>query len=82
LIVPSNCSLIGRANRVFTFFQPLVIDGRGHLLGRLAAVVAKTLLHGQKVVVVRTEQINISGSFYRNKRKTNLQKPSPAHHVQ
>jgi large subunit ribosomal protein L13Ae len=39
------------------------------LLGRLAAVVAKTLLQGQKVVVVRCENINISGSFYRNKRK-------------
>lgn len=38
-------------------------------MGRLAAIVAKTLLQGQKVVVVRTEQINISGSFYRNKLK-------------
>lgn len=49
--------------------KPLVIDGRGHLLGRLAAIVAKTLLHGQHVVVVRCEGINISGSFYRNKLK-------------
>uniref|UniRef100_A0A0B6ZAX1 Large ribosomal subunit protein uL13 n=1 Tax=Arion vulgaris TaxID=1028688 RepID=A0A0B6ZAX1_9EUPU len=49
--------------------QPLVIDGRGHLLGRLAAVVAKTLLNGQRVVVVRCEGINISGNFYRNKLK-------------
>jgi len=24
--------------------KPLVIDGRGHLLGRLAAIIAKTLL--------------------------------------
>merc|ERR1712037_341678 len=45
------------------------IDGRGHLLGRLAAITAKTLLMGQKVVVVRCEGINISGSFYRNKLK-------------
>lgn len=37
-------------------------------MGRLAAVVAKTILQGQKVVVVRCENINISGSFYRNKR--------------
>ncbi|KAH9418308.1 60S ribosomal protein L13A [Dermatophagoides pteronyssinus] len=49
--------------------KSLIIDGRGHLLGRLAAIVAKTLLQGQKVVVVRCEGINISGSFYRNKLK-------------
>lgn len=49
--------------------KPLVIDGRGHLLGRLASIVAKSLLQGQRVVVVRCEGINISGSFYRNKLK-------------
>jgi len=49
--------------------KPLIIDGRGHLLGRLAAITAKTLLQGQKVVIVRCEGINISGSFYRNKLK-------------
>lgn len=32
--------------------QVLVLDGRGHLLGRLAAIVAKQVLLGQKVVVV------------------------------
>uniref|UniRef100_A0A674J543 Large ribosomal subunit protein uL13 n=1 Tax=Terrapene triunguis TaxID=2587831 RepID=A0A674J543_9SAUR len=47
----------------------LVIDGRGHLLGRLAAMVAKQVLLGRKVVVVRCEGINISGNFYRNKLK-------------
>merc|ERR1712080_781180 len=41
----------------------------GHLLGRLASIVAKTALQGQRVVVVRCEEINISGSFYRNKLK-------------
>ncbi|OWK50031.1 60S ribosomal protein L13a [Lonchura striata] len=45
----------------------LVIDGRGHLLGRLAAIVAKQVLLGRRVVVVRCEGINISGNFYRNK---------------
>ncbi|GFQ89036.1 60S ribosomal protein L13a [Trichonephila clavata] len=49
--------------------KAIVIDGRGHLLGRLAAVVAKTLLNGQKVVVVRCEGLNISGSFFRSKLK-------------
>lgn len=33
--------------------QPILIDGAGHLLGRLAAIVAKTTLTGQRVVVVR-----------------------------
>ncbi|KAF5894288.1 60S ribosomal protein L13a [Clarias magur] len=47
----------------------LVIDGRGHLLGRLAAIVSKQVLLGHKVVVVRCEGINISGNFYRNKLK-------------
>eukprot|EP00055_Hartaetosiga_balthica_P018414 m.134200 g.134200 ORF g.134200 m.134200 type:complete len:199 (-) comp9525_c0_seq1:329-925(-) len=51
------------------FEKQVVIDARGHLLGRLASVVAKELLNGQNVVVVRCEGINISGSFYRNKLK-------------
>merc|ERR1712002_1098843 len=49
--------------------KPIVIDGRGHLFGRLAAIVAKTTLAGQRVVIVRCEDINMSGSFYRNKLK-------------
>lgn len=40
----------------------IVIDGKGHLLGRLASICAKQLLIGKKIVVVRTEQIVISGS--------------------
>lgn len=51
-------------------FQPVVvIDGKGHLLGRLASLVAKQLLNGQKIVVVRCEALNISGEFFRNKLK-------------
>lgn len=46
----------------------VVIDGKGHLLGRLASTVAKQLLNGQKIVVVRCEQLNISGEFFRAKR--------------
>jgi len=41
------------------------------LLGRLASIVAKQLLSGQRVVVVRTEELNIAGSFYRAKLKYN-----------
>merc|ERR1712151_109571 len=43
-----------------------IIDGRGHMLGRLASIVAKELLNGQRVAVVRCEAINISGSLFRN----------------
>merc|ERR1711963_1273983 len=49
--------------------KPVVIDGRGHLMGRLASIVAKFILNGNKVVVVRCEGINMSGNFYRNKLK-------------
>jgi len=38
-------------------------------LGRLASTVAKELLNGQHVVCVRAEDINISGSLFRNKLK-------------
>jgi large subunit ribosomal protein L13Ae len=46
----------------------VVIDGKGHLLGRLTSIVAKQLLLGKKIVVVRAEQILISGSctLYQN----------------
>ena len=40
----------------------VIIDGKGHLLGRLASIVSKQLLFGKKIVVVRTEEILISGS--------------------
>jgi large subunit ribosomal protein L13Ae len=65
-----------------TFEKTVVIDGKGHLLGispvlstvltaagRLASIVAKQILNGQHVVVVRCEELNISGEFFRNKLK-------------
>lgn len=52
-----------------SFEKVVVVDGKGHLLGRLASIVAKQLLSGQRVVVVRCEELNISGSFFRNKLK-------------
>ena len=51
-----------------TFEKEIVIDGKGHLMGRLASTIAKQILNGQKVTVVRCEEINVSGSFFRNKR--------------
>lgn len=56
------------------------MDGKGHLLGRLASTVAKQLLNGQKVVVVRCEQLNISGEFFRAKR-TSTNPPGPELHT-
>lgn len=52
-----------------TFETVITIDGKGHLLGRLASTVAKQLLEGQKIVVVRCEALNISGEFFRAKLK-------------
>ena len=51
------------------FLDSVLIDGRTHMLGRLASIVAKELLCGQKIVVVRCEQIVVSGSLMRNKVK-------------
>lgn len=47
--------------RVEMFEKEVVIDCKGHIMGRLASVVAKELLSGQKVVCVRCEEINITG---------------------
>ncbi|EGR31204.1 hypothetical protein IMG5_115900 [Ichthyophthirius multifiliis] len=51
------------------FDKLVVIDAQGHLLGRLASYVAKELLSGQRIVVVRAEGINVSGSLFRNRVK-------------
>ena len=48
---------------------PVIIDAKDHMLGRLSSYVAKMILNGKRVVVVRCEEINISGNFYRNKLK-------------
>ncbi len=47
----------------------VIVDARGHLMGRLASYVAKQLEIGQKVVIVRCEQMLISGNHFRNKLK-------------
>merc|ERR1711934_1203678 len=56
------------------FEKLIVIDCRGHLLGRLASFVAKEALAGQKIMLVRCEELNISGSFIRNKLHRLIQK--------
>eukprot|EP01084_Bolivina_argentea_P187863 323514_1 len=49
--------------------KAVLLDGRGHLMGRMASVIAKQLLQGKHITVVRCEQINISGPFIRNKKR-------------
>lgn len=49
--------------------KPIVIDCRDHLHGRLCSVVAKELLAGQKIILVRCEEMIISGSLVRNQTK-------------
>jgi len=51
------------------FEKVVVIDGKGHLLGRLASILAKELQNGQPIVIVRAEEVNISGSLFRNQLK-------------
>lgn len=48
------------------FDKVIVVDCRGHLMGRVASLLAKELLCGQKVVLVRAEEMNLSGSIARN----------------
>lgn len=40
----------------------IVVDGENMIMGRLASVIAKKLLEGNRVVVVNAEKIVISGS--------------------
>ncbi|XP_073283666.1 large ribosomal subunit protein uL13y-like [Primulina huaijiensis] len=47
----------------------VVVDARHHMLGRLSSILAKELLNGQKVVVVRCEEICLSGGLVRQKMK-------------
>ncbi|KAL7497061.1 hypothetical protein ACHAWT_008437 [Skeletonema menzelii] len=49
--------------------KPIVIDCRDHMHGRLCSIVAKELLAGQKIVLVRCEDMVISGSLVRNQTK-------------
>jgi large subunit ribosomal protein L13Ae len=58
-----------KTSKAMSFAKQMVVDCRGHLLGRLASIVAKEILNGQQVVLVRAEDINMSGSLYRAKLK-------------
>lgn len=56
------------------FEKVVVLDGKDHILGRLAAVVAKQLLNGQRVVIVRAEKIVLTGQIERHLRSWALYK--------
>ena len=47
----------------------VVIDAKGHLLGRLASYVAKQLQTGQRIVIVRCEKTLMSGIHFSHKLK-------------
>merc|ERR1712216_592497 len=75
---------MGRREATMAPGEVVVIDCAGHMLGRLASIIAKQLLYGQKVVAVRCEKITVSGGFVRQKmkyerfrRKRHLTAPRP-----
>ena len=45
----------------------IVVDAKGHLVGRMASIIAKQLQLGQRIVIVRCEKAIYSGKHYRNK---------------
>ena len=42
----------------------MIINGEGHILGRLASVVSKQLLEGEEIVVLNAEKIMLTGNKY------------------
>ena len=46
------------------FDKEVIIDAKGHMMGRMAAMVAKELLNGQRVVIVRAEEALLSGLLF------------------
>jgi len=66
-----------------------VVDLKDHVLGRAAAIIAKQLLLGKRITVVRADQLTIAGTEIRNKikylnflrkRKLTNPKKGPFHH--
>eukprot|EP00924_Labyrinthula_sp_SR-Ha-C_P008482 snap_masked-scaffold_32-processed-gene-1.12-mRNA-1 protein AED:0.03 eAED:0.03 QI:127/1/1/1/0/0/2/132/201 len=47
------------------FERHLIIDAKDHLVGRLAAYIAKSLLNGQTISVTRCELLCLSGTMHR-----------------
>ena len=47
------------------YAKEVVVYAHHHMLSRLSSILAKELLHGQRVVVVRCEEICMSGVLVR-----------------
>merc|ERR1719335_1096367 len=58
------------------FESVVVVDCKNHLLGRLCCTIAKELLNGQHVVLVRCEEAVVSGSLIRRKGPLHYRAPS------
>ena len=46
-----------------------IVDLKSHIMGRAASIVAKQLLMGRRITVVRCDELNINGTEIRNKIK-------------
>merc|ERR1712153_162531 len=57
---------MGFISNLSMFEKEVIVDGRNHMVGRLASKIAHQLLRGQKIVVVRCESLCFSGSLFRN----------------
>ncbi|MCO5607710.1 hypothetical protein L7F22_061909 [Adiantum nelumboides] len=51
------------------YARVMVVDARHHMLGRLVSILAKELLNGQRVVVVRCEDICLLGRLVKQEMK-------------
>merc|ERR1712137_877563 len=68
--LPPNCAAGCRSSSAIgKMTKPIIVDARAHMLGRLASIVAKQLLNGEHVVVVRCEEITLSGGMMRQRMK-------------
>lgn len=73
MAVPSRKN-VARAQRKgeakkFNKKNMIVVDMKDHVVGRAAAVLAKQLLLGKRIVAVRVDEANLAGSEIRNKIK-------------
>merc|ERR1712222_147259 len=57
---------MGFISNLSMFEKEIIVDGRNHLVGRLASKIAHQLLVGQKIVVFRCEGLVFSGSLFRH----------------
>lgn len=84
--------MIYRPNRVFehSYESPaIIVNAQGHVAGKLATFVAKNILEGQKVIVINTEYLVLTGPIdrsvgkftrYLNKRRLTKPENGQKHH--